>query len=189
MKVDSIMPNIAPVIRQARYHILLGVGFFIAGGIIGFHRPGPFMNSLDYLSGLARYLENRHLLFIILFIFFKNALASLIALWSGALLGIIPALVAAQNGVLLGVVLAWKAAFADILLSILPHGIFELPAFFLACGLGIWRGTWIFRRNRKETYKERAQKGYRVYFRLIIPLLLIAAAIEGFGIAQIRLRH
>lgn len=186
MKVDTLTPKIAPVIRQARYHILLAVLCFAAGGFIGFYRPDPFMNSFDYLSGLARYLENRHLLFIIMFIFLKNAVASLIAVWSGALLGIIPVLVAAQNGVLLGVVFAWKKSFIDILLNILPHGVFELPAFFMACGLGMWRGTWIFRRNRAETYKERARKGYRVYFRLIIPLLLIAAMIEGFRIAQLR---
>lgn len=189
MKVDSIMPKIASIIRQARYHILFAVGFFIAGGVIGFHRRAPFMNSLDYLSELARYLENRHLLFIIMFIFFKNALASLIAIWSGTLLGIIPVLVAVQNGVLVGVVLAWKESFTDVLLNILPHGMFELPAFFIACGLGMWRGTWIFRRNREETYKKRAQKGYLVYFLFIIPLLLIAATIEGFRIAQIRLAH
>jgi uncharacterized membrane protein SpoIIM required for sporulation len=116
----------------------------------------------------------------------KNALASFITLWSGVLLGIIPAVAAVQNGALVGVVFSWKGSFSTVLLNILPHGIFELPAFFIACGIGLWRGTWVFRKNKEETYKDRARKGYRVYCRLIIPLLFLAAIVEGVRIAQIR---
>ncbi len=186
MRLESIIRSTAPVIREARYHIYLAIVFFIAGAFIGYHRPDPFVTSFDYLSGLARYLENRHLLFIVMVIFIKNVLASFIAVWSGTLLGIIPLFAAAQNGVLLGAVFVWKKSVVAILLNILPHGIFELPAFLIACGLGIWRGTWVFRINREETYKERARRSYGVFFRFVLPLLLIAATIEGFRIAQIR---
>ena len=177
--------TVAPV-KEARYHIYLAIGLFIAGACIGFKQPDRFGESLDYLAGFAAFLRDSHPLFIILFLFLKNALASFIALWSGVLFGIIPAVTAAQNGALLGVVFSWKESFSTVLLNILPHGIFELPAFFIACGLGLWRGTWIFRKNKDETYKDRARKGYRVYYRLIIPLLFIAAIVEGFRIAQIR---
>jgi stage II sporulation protein M len=181
----SFKKTVAPV-KEARYHIYLAIGFFIVGTCIGFKQPDRYGESFDYLAGLAGFLKDSHPLIIILILFLKNALASFIALWSGALLGIIPAVTAVQNGALVGVVFLWKGSFSTVLLNILPHGIFELPAFFIACGLGLWRGTWIFRKNKDETYKDRARKGYRVYCRLVIPLLFFAAIVEGLRIAQIR---
>jgi uncharacterized membrane protein SpoIIM required for sporulation len=67
-----------------------------------------------------------------------------------------------------------------------PHGIFELPAFFLACGIGLWCGTWLIGKDKHESYRSRAQKSYLVFFRLILPLLIIGAVIEGGSIALIQ---
>jgi len=83
---------------------------------------------------------------------------------------------------LLGAVLSLQENPRIGFLNILPQGIFELPAFFLACGIGLRRGFWIFRKNKEESYGERAKKGYFIFFRLVLPLLVIAAVIEGVRI-------
>ncbi|MEW6213944.1 MAG: stage II sporulation protein M [Nitrospirota bacterium] len=62
----------------------------------------------------------------------------------------------------------------QVLWTLIPHGIFELPAIFVAWGLGIWRGVWMFRKDKDQTFKERANKAYRVFFAFILPLLIIA---------------
>lgn len=47
----------------------------------------------------------------------------------------------------------------------------------------MWRGLWVFRKDKQETYASRARKGYLAFYRLVIPLLIIAAVIEGGRIA------
>ncbi|RJQ65510.1 MAG: stage II sporulation protein M [Desulfobacteraceae bacterium] len=173
-----------PHAEEARLHILAAIAFFLAGVLIGFLRPDHFPGSFRYLSDLAAYLRESSALAVILFLFLKNSLASFIVLWAGTLLGIIPLMAAAQNGYLMGAVLSWQESPFISFLNLLPHGIFELPAFFLACGIGIWRGLWIFRKNKAEPYRERAKKGYLIFYRLVLPLLIIAAVIEGLRIAQ-----
>lgn len=171
-------------VKEARLHLLAAIVFFLAGALIGLWSPGRFAGSLRYLSELAAILKQSSVPAIILFLFLKNSLASFIVLWAGALLGIIPLMAAAQNGYLMGAVLSLQESPFISFVSLLPHGIFELPAFFLACGIGLWRGFWIFRSKKEEPYRARAKKGYLVFYRLVIPLLIIAAIIEGVRFAQ-----
>lgn len=147
--------------------------------MIGFFRPALFPGSFQYLTEIVAFLQDSSIPAIVIFLFIKNALACLLILWTGTLLGIVPLYAAVQNGYLLGAVLSLQEYPFLSFLNILPHGIFELPAFFLACGIGLWRGFWIFRKNKEEPYKERAGKGYFIFFRLVLPLLVIAAIIEG----------
>ena len=175
-----------PVIRDVRYHIGTAVVFFVTGVFVGLQKPGYFGESFRYLTEMAGYLKNQNILVITAFLFLKNATASFIVLWAGTLLGVVSLGAAVQNGLLMGAVLSRQEAPVLALLSIIPHGIFELPAFFMSCGIGIWRGTWLFRKDRSEPYGQRAKRGYRLFFRVIIPLLVIAAMIEGSLIALAR---
>jgi uncharacterized membrane protein SpoIIM required for sporulation len=53
---------------------------------------------------------------------------------------------------------------------------------FTAWGLGIWQGIWFFQKSAKPSFRERRREALRTLFFIIIPLLLIAAAIEGISI-------
>jgi stage II sporulation protein M len=175
--------NAFPAVRESRLQILASAIVFAIAIPVGYFVPDRFTGSVQYLAELAAYLKDQSVFVIILLLFFKNFMASFIVLWTGTLLGIVPVAAAAQNGYLVGAVLSLRGAPIMGFINLLPHGIFELPAFFLACGMGLWRGLWLFRRDPEETYRSRAVKSYIVLYRLIVPLLIVAAIIEGVRIA------
>jgi stage II sporulation protein M len=181
-RFDLIQKAIPPM-KESRYHMYTAVAFFLAGALIGFKQPEHFGKSFNYLAELAGYLKDRNAIVVMMVLFLKKAGASFIVIWTGTLLGIVSLYAAIQNGIVMGVVLSHQKSVLLSLLNTLPHGIFELPAFLMACGIGLWRGMWLFRKDKHETYKERALKGYLVFFRVILPLLIIAAIIEGGRIA------
>lgn len=55
--------------------------------------------------------------------------------------------------------------------------------FFLSWGMGLWLGAWSFRKDEHEPFCERMKGALRVLLAFIVPLLVIAAIIEGLGIA------
>ena len=74
-----------------------------------------------------------------------------------------------------------KAGFFEMW-RLLPHGIFELPAVFISLGLGIRLGTTLFNRNVKNIDKEifrRLRNSFKVFIFIVLPLLVVAAIIEG----------
>jgi stage II sporulation protein M len=88
----------------------------------------------------------------------------MIAIVNGYLIGFVANMVVSQEGVL-------------VLWRLLPHGIFELPAIFISIGLGIWLGMGVF--YDVKTLKHRLVSGLKVFLALILPLLVIAAIVEG----------
>ncbi len=115
---------------------------------------------------------------LIVQIFLRNASTAVASIIGGALFGILPLLSILFNGVLMGALLRmmpwdfWR---------IIPHGIFELPAMFIAWGLGLWIGAWILEPPRWENLKSRLTRGLIVYLMVILPLLAVAAVIEGIA--------
>ncbi|HJX50295.1 MAG TPA: stage II sporulation protein M, partial [Candidatus Nanoarchaeia archaeon] len=67
-----------------------------------------------------------------------------------------------------------------VLLRLLPHGIFEFPAIILALATGIRLGLFWFSDNKKKEFVKRVEGSLRVFLFVILPLLIIAAIIEGF---------
>jgi stage II sporulation protein M len=111
-------------------------------------------------------------------IFSNNLSVSFFGLLFGALLGIFPILALISNGLLIGFV-AKKAVLIEgifVLWKILPHGIFELPAVLISMSLGIKLGFQIF---KKDAFKNNARNSFYVFFLIVVPLLAIAAIIEG----------
>jgi stage II sporulation protein M len=173
------------ILVEAKISIYFCTFLFLTGAAIGYSRPAFFMGLLGALHGMAERLRESSAPVIIITIFFQNASSAFLAIWLGLIVGIVPFIGAVANGILLGVVVALVDNGMAMAIGVLPHGIFELPAIFIAWGLGFWRGMWPFHENRKEVYNDRARKSYFVFFTLIIPLLLIAAVIEGFAIAML----
>jgi uncharacterized membrane protein SpoIIM required for sporulation len=89
------------------------------------------------------------------------------------------------NGLLLGVVGAatWHAGMALSLWSfVAPHGVLELPAIFIAAGAGLEIARGLLFPGQLPRRDSLAQAGGRASRLLlgVIPILLVAGAIEGF---------
>jgi uncharacterized membrane protein SpoIIM required for sporulation len=69
-----------------------------------------------------------------------------------------------------------------VFLQLLPHGVFEIPALILAFALGVKLGSWPFKKNKMEHIRTNLRDSLFCYFRLILPMLVIAACIETIGV-------
>ena len=96
-------------------------------------------------------------------------------------LGVIPLFVTIANGYVIGVVSKMVVAGSNIveLWRLLPHGIFEIPAILISFALGMKLGTFVFAKKPGEEVINRFRLGLKVFLLIILPLLIIAAIIEG----------
>jgi stage II sporulation protein M len=183
-KIKDLYAGAMEDLHAAGNYIYFAMAVYAAGLLFGFLFPGRFEVFLDSFRKLAAKFAGRGVPVLIVMIFLQNFFASFVSMWAGALFGLVPVAAAATNGILLGVVLS-AAAHGNLgraLWKLIPHGIFEMPAVFISWGLGIWLGTWLFRRRRETAFRERAARAYRIFFAMVVPLLLLAAIIEGIGI-------
>ncbi len=68
-----------------------------------------------------------------------------------------------------------------VLLAIIPHGVLEIPAVLIASSYGVWLGLKFYRAMLgKGEFKPYLKKALIVYFKIVVPLLFIAAFIETF---------
>lgn len=169
----------APIIQtlaEARRQIALSVLLFVLAGIVGALNPQIGDAALSTFAEVVRDFLRKSTPDLILSIFLRNATAAATALLLGIVFGIVPVAAIAFNGVLFGAVLRLMPAESW---RLLPHGVFELPAMFIVWGLGLWVGLWVVEAPRWERLKERLAASFRVYLMLILPLLVVAAVIEG----------
>lgn len=128
-------------------------------------------------------------------IFSNNITASLFAILSGFVFGIYPMMMLISNGLLLSVALIGSSAQTQIhpiklfVTTILPHGIFELPAIFIAAALGIRLGMAMIRlvialfspKQREKSLEEWKGLGSRaltITFGVVL-FLFVAAIVES----------
>jgi len=169
-------------VKQNRNYIYFSTLIFLVFAFIGyFISPPTALESqiLKIIEELTNAFKGLNLVQTISKIFFNNLSASFSALLLGIFFGIFPLVVAIINGYIVGYV-ANKAVSQEgilILWRLLPHGIFELPAVLISIGIGISLGTSLF---RKVNFKEQFKSSMRAFLIIILPLLLIAAIIEGF---------
>lgn len=172
-------------VRKARNHVYLAIAVFLGGVVVGLLFPERFGALLDSFKIIAERFKGRGAAPTVIMIFFKNIFAAALSILLGAFWGIVPLTAAIINGVLVGIVISYavKSGLTTVFWRVLPHGIFELPAIFLSWGLGLWLGAWAFRKDEHEPFRERLKGALRVFLAFIVPLLMIAAIIEGLGIA------
>ncbi len=171
-------------LRESRKFIYGVVILFFWFSLIGFFVPASdalTQEILKFIEGLLEMTRGMSGFELTEFIFLNNVQSGLIGMIFGVLLGIIPILATIVNGYLLGFVANMSVAENGILSlwRILPHGIFELPAIFLSFGLGIKLGTFILQKKKIESFKDYFLNSLRVFFFVILPLLIVAAIIEG----------
>lgn len=175
-------------IRKSRNFIYSIISMFLVFTLVGFFvPPTPELNQviLDFIQELLEKTQGMNAFELIRFIFLNNLQSSFFGMVFGVVLGIFSVATTIVNGYILGFV-ASKAVIDGGLLTlwkIFPHGIFELPALFISLGLGLKLGTFVFQKKKIKSLKEYFKESMRVFFLIIVPLLIIAAIIEGILIA------
>lgn len=168
--------------RKFFYFVL---GIFLFSALIGYFVPVSediHNRVLDYLRELTKLIEGKSLFELISFIFANNFQSSLYGIFFGVFLGIFPVVSAFANGYILGFVSGLTVSQYGffILWRLLPHGIFELPAIFISLTLGVKLGTFVFEKKKKEALIYYFKNSAKVFLFVVLPLLIVAAVIEGF---------
>lgn len=171
-------------IKESRKFIYTIILVFFCFALIGFFLPVPesFADEImKMIEEIVRKTEGMSQFSLIKYIFLNNLQSSFLGLILGIFFGIFPVLFAAFNGYVLGFValLAIEAEGGGVLWKLLPHGIFELPAVFISLGLGIKIGGLVFHSAKSGFFKDYLWEFARTFIFVVIPLLLIAAIIEG----------
>lgn len=168
-------------LKESKNHIYAVALIFIFGIIFGFVFFQQFGFLDEILKELVGKIEGLGLWGIIGFIFQNNAMSAFLGLFLGLFFGVFPVMTAVSNGVIIGYVLrnVWIDSGISEMWRILPHGIFELPAILISLGLGIKLGMFIFSGHRKKEFVLRMKKSFLVFMLIVVPLLVVAALIEG----------
>jgi stage II sporulation protein M len=170
--------------------ILFGAGL-VVGLMIVSHFPFLADHFEDTIASFVGIFSGMSRFKLAGAIFFNNALKTLLAILLGTLLGIVPGIFLLANGVALGV--AWSLSSHSrgpwlALLSILPHGMIELPAVFLGTSIGLMIGTQALQRlfgSSEVKIGGEVLQGLRYFCTVIVPLLFAAAFVEAFVTAAL----
>ncbi len=173
--------------RYLRFSLLIFVIGLALGAI--FARPlqtalSPLMTDL---KTLASGMKHEAFGAMMMTLFLHNLRTSVFMILGGILFGVLPALFVMVNGGLVGYVLAitYQATHVNPFLlfaaGILPHGIFEIPAYLLASAFGMRAGVLVFRsmgRNLGEDNWRKLGKDVLPTLLIVVLFLFIAANIE-----------
>jgi stage II sporulation protein M len=176
-------------VRNLWPYLVVVVLVFFGALLTGYASAANFPSMADTLmkgfSSRFGPLMTMSPLYIVITIFLNNAFISLLSLVLGLALGIFPILIITFNGYFVGMIsylVSQQKGFIFILLALLPHGIIELPMFFLSASIGLRLGHHVFLYliGRPTELKKESIQGLKFYFRWIMPLLFVAAIIEIF---------
>lgn len=168
---------------------IITIGILILTGIIGgftSYRDASVGEELISLMNeeVFAHIESENPAIVAANIFANNTQTSAILFIGGASFGLLTALILSVNGFIIGLVVEYvrqEQGLYVILAGILPHGIFEIPALILAAMFGLLLGEELWRELHGTGDAISAGRKYgRQFLAYVIPLLGIAAIIEGF---------
>ncbi len=203
------MLSIYKSLKQNKNWVIIAILIFLGGiATCGLSSPaGPGQagyleqligTQLEGLENIQEIFQGLPLPIMVLVIFINNMISIFQMLLLGFLAGLSPLFTLFINGMLIGIISGAIAGeglslWAFICLGILPHGIFELPAFFICGAFGLKFGYHCVASplpglSRKQSFfyiwKEVASM-----FPLIIALLAIGAVIEVYISQELLLRY
>jgi uncharacterized membrane protein SpoIIM required for sporulation len=182
MSARQLYREVFADLRTVKAYVFLAAALFLVGALIGMLLPEVSRAQIAVFKEFAEGFKDKSAPALVLAIFLNNLGASALALLAGGLLGLVPLIAALVNGMLLGGFLLFAP---DLVWRILPHGLLELPAVFISWGVGMWVGLWVLQPGRLRALKERLHKGMRIFIVLVLPMLVVAALIEGLAAAYL----
>ena len=184
--------EIIKLLKSSKNIFLFCFAVFILSAVLGFLTFSHFEEELPEIleQAFGDLLNEESKIKIALSIMIRNLTASLLAIALGITL-FFPVLVVVGNGFLIGLVtklvLSHGMSISTLAKGILPHAIFELPAFFIAISFGIRIGLALLSPkkfalgySRKNAVILRFKEASIIYLVVVVPLLIIAALIEVF---------
>ena len=183
-RIEKYYEEVFDFIKESKNYIYFSVLIFLIFSFIGFFFPIPdslrevIMNFIEELLSKTQDMSHGGLIW---FILLNNIQSSFFGMIYGILFGIFPIFASLANGYLLGFVAseAVKSNGISVLWRLFPHGILELPALFISLGLGIKLGSFVFGKNKLKTLKIYFIKSIKTFLLVVVPLLILAAIIEG----------
>lgn len=173
-------------LKPGRIHYQIIVGIFIFALVFGYiaGKESSDQQILQDVFSPYSFLKDIPTFFLFVFIFINNAFKALLTILLGIIFGIYPIYFIFINAELIGLVAALtikRIGLSATLAGILPHGILELTAIFIAASYGLWLGTRAYRSARyHEPLGPAISSAFRVYYKLILPMLFVAALIEAY---------
>lgn len=135
------------------------------------------VKELEFIKGLSQTS-------IFLLIALNNSVKVFLMMLLGVLWGVIPVIFILLNGYAAGIissVVLQKSGLAPIVLGTLPHGVFEISAVLLAASYGVWLGERFVKKLKAgEPLGAYVKIAAGYFFRVLFPLLVLAALIETF---------
>jgi stage II sporulation protein M len=181
-----------------KHYLIAATLVFVLGVILGYNDSGSFHalinTQLSQMKNIAEGMKQTdHQQWSWFFLILRNnLLAAFLAFVFGLFFGILPLFYLLSNGILIGYVASHSTkdhTLVYFLKGVIPHGIFEIPAFILACAFGIRlgflmiEGLWSFLDAKRRAH---FSLKVRYFLKQLVPvmglvciMLLLAAVIES----------
>ncbi len=162
------------------FFLFTGMGVFIA-------KSNPEWTE-EFVTTVAESfieLAQKNNMAIWFYIFSHNLFISITLIAFFFFLGVVPILALSLNGLTIGIIIAHSASrlnISDVFLAIIPHGLFEIPAFLIAAALSLYlsRKFLFLFGKKKHKFKKDFFFAIKIALFVITPLLLLASIIETF---------
>ena len=169
--------------------IFVAIGLFGIGIVFGLATPASIagllsdeLTALEELGGILAPFK----VSTVIFIFIKNAVALLFSFAFSPIFCLVPILTLAVNGWLVALVSSMvieEKSLGFVLAGLLPHGIVELPAFFIgeaaALSFGAMAIVALFKKEKRNLLLPSLKQNLK-YLSIALALLLPAAIIETY---------
>ncbi|AGK61061.1 Uncharacterized membrane protein [Archaeoglobus sulfaticallidus PM70-1] len=172
-----------------KYVGIISLVFIIAiffGYVSSSLQPDQSEKFIESVFESLSFIDFNNPLEVFMIIFLNNSSKAFIAMVAGFFFGIFPVSFVFLNGYIIGVIIYVKGSELGILrvaVSLLPHGILEIPAVIIASAYGLYLGKLFYLRvfrSRSIDMKLAMKEFIKKFITVIIPILLIAALIETF---------
>jgi stage II sporulation protein M len=170
--VNNIIPLF--VIGMFLFFFSIYMGYIMGNGI-----PASIFN--DILSNIPQ-PNGSNSLDILVAIVSNNIIAAFLFLASGVIVGIPPLIFIALNGFFVGWICytaSLDVGIGMVVVSLLPHGVIEIPTVILCAAMGMGLGYQLINRIRGKPGLQRyVAESLKVFATRVIPFLVIAGLIE-----------
>ena len=185
--------NCSVVFMRFRFWVIIAAGLFVIGIVAGIAIRNAMPAGIgDLFSGqettlgdIETSLGMSHIA-ILIFIYFKNALALIVSFLLSPFLCLVPALALLFNSAFISYVsieVIQKKSLGFLLAGVLPHGILEIPALIIgeaaSLSFGVAVIIAVFSKGRRDYLRNSFKENFK-YLLIALALLFPAAIMETF---------